>query len=65
MDAPREVCIKRDAAMGTHAELLKRWNRYFDDELGYMERDEPEQFVDFVLDGTVPFEEQLIPEERG
>ncbi len=67
VDAPREVCIERgitrDAAMGTKEEVLKRSNRYFDDELGYMARDEPEQFADIVLDGTVPFEEQLTSEE--
>jgi len=64
--APREVCIERgitrDAAMGTQEEVLEMWNSYFDDELGYMARDEPQKFADIVLDGTVPFEEQLISE---
>ncbi len=67
VDAPREVCIERgitrDAAMGTKEEVLEQWNRYFDDELRYMAHDEPEQFADIVLDGTVPFEEQLTPDE--
>ena len=49
--------------MGTKEEVLEQWNRYFDDELRYMARDEPEQFADIVLDGTVPFEEQLTPDE--
>jgi uridine kinase len=64
---PREVCIERgitrDSAMATKEEVLERWNRYFDDELQYMARDEPQQFADIVLDGTVPFEAQLISEE--
>jgi len=64
VDAPREVCIERgitrDAAMGTKEEVLERWNRWFDDELGYMARDEPARFADMVLDGTVPFRGQLI-----
>ena len=67
IDAPREVCmergITRDAALGTREEVLNRWTRYFDDELGYMAHDEPEQFADIILDGTLPFEEQLIFEE--
>lgn len=69
VDAPRGVCIergiRRDAALGTNDEVLKRWNTYFDDELGYMARHEPEQFADIVLDGTVPFEEQLISDESS
>jgi uridine kinase len=67
VDAPREICIERgitrDAAMGTKEEVLQRWNRWFDDELGYMTRDEPEGFADIVLDATVPFEQQLISED--
>ena len=64
VDAPRQVCIERgtarDAALGTKEEVLERWNNWFDDELGYMARDDPEQFADIVIDGTVPFEDQLI-----
>jgi uridine kinase len=64
VDAPREVCIERgiarDAAMGTEAAVLERWNGWFDDELGYMARDEPEHFADMVIDGTVPLGDQLI-----
>ena len=63
---PREVCmtrgISRDAAMGARELVLETWNRWFDDELGYMARDEPEKFADIVLDGTVPFGDQLISE---
>ena len=68
VSAPREVCIERgttrDAAMGTKEEVLERWNKWFDDEVGYMSRDEPEQFADIVLRGTLPFEEQLISRSR-
>jgi uridine kinase len=64
VEAPREVCIERgitrDAAMGTKEAVLERWNSWFDDELQYMEHDEPGQFADVVLDGTVPFQDQLI-----
>ena len=67
VDAPKEICIERgitrDAAMGTKEEVLERWNSYFDDEMQYMARHEPERFADIVLDGTVPFEGQLIRAE--
>jgi uridine kinase len=67
VDAPREVCIergtRRDASMGTKEEVLGRWNEWFDDELGYMARHNPEQFADVVIDGTGPFEDQLICED--
>jgi uridine kinase len=66
VDAPRRVCIERgtarDAALGTREEVLGRWNGWFDDELGYMARHSPEQFADIVIDGTAPFEDQLICE---
>ena len=46
VSAPREVCIERgttrDAAMGTKEEALERWNKWFDDEVGYMSHDEPD-----------------------
>jgi uridine kinase len=65
--APREVCINRgitrDAALASRGELVERWNRWFDDELDYMARDEPEAYADFVMDGTVPFEDQLTSEQ--
>ena len=67
IDAPKEICIERgitrDAAMGTKEEVLERWNSYFDDEMQYMARHEPGRFADVVLDGTVPFEGQLISAE--
>lgn len=67
VSTPREVCIERgtirDAAMGTQDEVLKQWNRWFDDEVAYMARDEPERFADIVLSGALPFEEQLTTAE--
>lgn len=67
VSAPREVCIERgttrDAAMGTKEEVLEHWNRWFDDEVRYMARDEPEQFADLVIFGSMPFEEQLTSAE--
>ena len=49
--------------MGTKEEVLEHWNRWFDDEVRYMARDEPEQFADLVIFGSMPFEEQLTSAE--
>jgi uridine kinase len=63
VSTPKEVCIERgtarDAAMGTQEEILEQWNRWFDDEMGYLARHESEQFADIVVSGTMPFEEQV------
>ena len=67
VSAPRAVCIERgttrDAAMGAKEEILEQWNRWFDDEVGYMAHDKPEQFADIVVYSTMPFEEQLTSAE--
>ncbi len=63
VDAPREVCIARgtarDAALGSKEEIVARWNQWFDDEVGYMARDDPQSFADVVVDGARPFEDSL------
>jgi hypothetical protein len=39
---------------------MPQWNLYFDDEIEYMRRDHPEEYADMIIDGTKPFEDQLI-----
>ena len=43
--APRDVCIgrgtTRDAAMGSQDEVFEQWNKWFDDEVGYMAGHDP------------------------
>ena len=60
----REICLERgiarDAGMGTREKITKQWEKWFDDESGYIERDHPEEFADVVIDGTLPFEDQLL-----
>ncbi len=67
VDAPRQVCIERgttrDAAMGSREAVLERWNQWFDDELAYMARNDPEGYADIVVDGTAPFEDQFLCED--
>ena len=45
--------------MGSQDEVFEQWNKWFDDEVGYMAGHDPERFADVVLSGTMPFEEQL------
>lgn len=63
--ASREVCLERglhrDAGTGERVDVLKLWERYYEDEEGYFGRDNPEDFAGIVLDGTRRFDEQLIP----
>jgi uridine kinase len=60
----REICLERgiarDAGMGTREKITKQWEKWFDDESGYIERDHPEEFADVIIDGTLPFEDQLL-----
>jgi uridine kinase len=61
--APRAVCLERgilrDAQLGTPEQIAALWHAYFEAELRYMARDEPEQFAEIVVDGTKPYEKQL------
>jgi uridine kinase len=61
--APREICLKRglqrDAWGGSTANLKKLWDQYYNDEEGYLRRDNPQAYADLVFDGTQPFECQF------
>jgi uridine kinase len=62
--ASRDVCLERgmarDAAFGTPVEINLLWERYYADEERYMARDQPEQFANIVVDGSLAFEDQLL-----
>ena len=63
--APRDVCLERgiarDARLGRKEQVVKLWERYFDDESTYIERDRPDEYADVVVDGTRPFGKQIAP----
>jgi len=67
--APLEICLDRgltrDADQGTKEEILKKWQQWYEDEEGYIQRDDPEDYAEVVLDGTRPFEEQLLLTRMG
>jgi uridine kinase len=64
VDAPKEIClqrgIERDSSTGkTKEELEKTWRAWFEEEDKYMQRDDPKTHACLIVDGTVPFEEQI------
>ena len=64
VDTPKSVClqrgIERDRATGkTEEELIRIWERWFQDEESYIAHDRPQEYADLVIDGTRPYDEQL------
>ncbi len=64
VDTPEGVCLERglarDSSTGkSRDELTMIWKRWLKDEDEYMNRDQPHDYADIVVDGTKPFDEQL------
>jgi len=65
VDTPEEIClnrgIKRDVSTGKpQEELEKLWQQWLGEENVYFKRDQPKRYADLVIDGTKPFEKQII-----
>lgn len=66
VDAPKEVCLKRgfERDQGkddkSDEEIRQMWEQGYRDEEKFFERDQPKARADIVIDGTKPFEDQLI-----
>src|ERR1700722_14520764 len=67
VSTPKAVCLergtRRDADQGTPDEIMRLWEKFYADEEGYLRRDDPETYADIVLDGTQPFESQVLVSE--
>lgn len=64
VDTPIELCLERGITRDTNtgktiAELKQMWEHWFKEEAAYMERDQPKEHADIVIDGTRPVGEQL------
>ena len=64
VDTPREISlrrgIERDINTGKTAEEVNRmWEAWFEEEDTYIQRDNPKEHADIVVDGTKPFDEQI------
>jgi uridine kinase len=65
VDTPEEIClergIKRDVSTGKpREEVVKLWQQWLHEENSYFKRDQPKRYADLVIDGTQPFEKQII-----
>ena len=63
VNTPEEICLERgitrDLSTGKSREDLEKiWREWRKDEDKYMERDQPQEYADIVIDGTRPFKEQ-------
>ena len=70
VDTPKEIClrrgIERDSRTGmTKEELGRMWDGWFAEEDKYMQRDNPKARADIVIDGTRPFEAQILHGRSG
>lgn len=60
-----ETCLqrgfKRDRGQDgkTDGEIMQMWEDWYEQEKVYIQRDNPKQYADAILDGTSPFEAQL------
>ena len=65
VDTPEEIChkrgIQRDVSTGKpREEVVKLWQQWLREENLYLKRDQPKRYADLVIDGTKPFEKQII-----
>ena len=64
VDTPRSTCfdrgVERDLASGeSKDEITRRWQQWQAAEAQYFEANDLADHVDFVVDGTIPFAQQL------
>lgn len=64
VDTPKEIClergVERDLSTGKNKkEITEMWEKWFEEEDRYMQRDSPKENANLVVDGTKPFEEQI------
>lgn len=65
VDTPVKVCLQRGFERDkgqdgkSDDEIKSMWQDWYEKEEAYMHRDNPKGFADLVLDGTIPFEEQV------
>ena len=65
VDTPKATCLQRgvarDSAYGkSKKEIAEIWEGWFAEEDEYFQRDDPKTKSDLILDGTKPFETQIL-----
>lgn len=65
VDTPKEVCLQRGFERDkgqdgkSDYEIRRMWQKWYEKEEVYINRDNPKEFANLVLVGTRPFEEQI------
>jgi uridine kinase len=64
VDTPKELCLQRgldrDKSTGkTPEELINIWTKWLEEEETYIQRDNPREYADVVIDGTKPIQDQI------
>ena len=70
VDTPMDVClargIERDMVLGKNREdVVHMWREWLDEEIEFMERDDPRSKADCIVDGTRSFGAQIDELERA
>lgn len=64
VDTPKEIClqrgVERDLSTGkSKEEITVMWEKWFEEENIYIQRDNPKENADLVVDGTKSLDEQI------
>lgn len=64
VDTPKDICLQRglerDSGTGkSKEEMMEIWEKWFEQENEYMQRDKPRANANLVIDGTRSFSEQI------
>lgn len=64
-DTPKDICLQRGLERDkgndgkTDEEIIEMWRQWYEKENSYIARDNPATFANLILDGSIPFTEQL------
>lgn len=65
MDTPTEICLQRGIARdlktnaGSEEEIREHWKRWIEEEMSYFNNNNPKQYAEIIVDGTIPFSLQI------
>ncbi len=65
IDTPAEIFLQRGFERDrgqdgkSDSEIKKMWQKWYEDEIVYIKKDQPQNFANLIVDGTKPFLEQI------
>lgn len=66
VDTPVSICLQRGIARdrcnnaGSEEEITKHWEQWIREELLYFGNDKPKEYANIIVDGTIPFRQQIL-----